>query len=171
MAANYDQIMATLDSVAFGVSLSTQRLNDLLKNAIFSMEESGYLAFPIAVSSFAEQDLYQDVYRIRNGFTLSNRTTLASIASLLRRRMRTFSRPMGGGLSMRSTRSTRSTSRRWVSKATRSLKKGSLSRKAKRSHMTTTAFACKVLRSPGSFSKQTRRQAQFYKNINRSHRC
>lgn len=169
--------MATLDSVAFGVSLSTQQLNDLLKNAIFSMEESGYLAFPIAVSSFYEQDLYQDVYRIRNGFTLSNRTTLASIASLLRRRMRTFSRPMGG-VSMRSTRSTmltrstRSTSRRWVSKATRSLKhKGSLSRKAKRSHMTTTAFACKVLRSPGSFSKQTRRQAQFYKNINRSHRC
>jgi hypothetical protein len=37
--------------------------------------------------------------------------------------------------------------------------------------MSTQAFACKVLRNPEQYTLQTRRQAQFYKNINRSHRC
>lgn len=59
--------------------------------------------------------------------------------------------------------------RSWVSKAERSLKhRGSLSRKAKRAGMSTGAFACKSLRSK---NKQTRRQAQFYVNINKKHKC
>lgn len=75
---------------------------------------------------------------------------------------------MNGG--KRSKRSKRS--KRWVSKAVGSLKRtGSLTRKAKRSKMSTQAFACKVLRSPKNFTLQTRRQAQFYRNINKSHRC
>jgi len=66
-------------------------------------------------------------------------------------------------------RSRRSGRKNWVTKAERSMKHpGALSRKARRAGMSTGAFACKSLRSKNI---QTRRQAQFYVNINKSHKC
>lgn len=62
--------------------------------------------------------------------------------------------------------------KRWVSQAIGTIKhEGSLSRKASRARKSVPTFACEVLRSPGRFTDQTRRQAQFYVNINKTHRC
>lgn len=65
-------------------------------------------------------------------------------------------------------------SKRWVQKSMKRImpkKRGSFSRKAARARRTTHAFACSVLRSPQKFSPSTVRQANFFRNINRSHRC
>ena len=73
------------------------------------------------------------------------------------------SRFSGGAKKRRSRKS-----KKWVSKATSSLKKpGSLTRQAKAARMTTKAFAHRVLRNPSHYSLTTRRRAQFFVNINR----
>lgn len=60
----------------------------------------------------------------------------------------------------------------WVTKAEKSLKhKGSFSRAAAAKGLSTQAFACAVLRSKSKYTMATRRRAQFYVNINKSHRC
>lgn len=60
----------------------------------------------------------------------------------------------------------------WVSKAEKKIKnKGSFSRAAAAKGLSTQAFACDVLRSKSKYDARTRRRAQFYVNINKSHRC
>ncbi len=61
----------------------------------------------------------------------------------------------------------------WVAGAiAKSRKSGEFSLKASRKGLSTQDFACKVLGSPEAFDLATRRQAQFYYNINRNHqRC
>lgn len=67
--------------------------------------------------------------------------------------------------------SLRGGTKKWVQKAEKSIRRrGELGRKAAAAGMTTGAYACKVLRDPAS-DTLTRRQAQFYVNINKSHRC
>jgi len=63
--------------------------------------------------------------------------------------------------------------RNWVSKAvSKSKHTGEFSLKAAKNGLTSQQYACKVLQSPSKHDLRTRRQAQFYKNINRSHdRC
>jgi hypothetical protein len=64
------------------------------------------------------------------------------------------------------------TPKRWVSKITAKLEHpGSLSNKAKRAGKDTHTFACDVLRSPSKYSEQTRKQAQFFVNINKHNKC
>lgn len=64
---------------------------------------------------------------------------------------------------------------RWVQKAERSIERkghtGIFSRKAEEHGVTTTAFACKVLANKDSYDPKTVKQANFYRNINKSHRC
>lgn len=58
----------------------------------------------------------------------------------------------------------------WVSKAEGKIKhKGALSRKARNAGMSTQDYACYVLKN--SSDPLTRRQAQFYVNINGEHLC
>lgn len=86
-----------------------------------------------------------------------------------------------GGRSMRSPRSSRMrmfggkksrSSRRWVQKAEKSLRHpGALSRKAESRGMSTGAFACHVLKNKAQYTMQTRKEAQFYVNINKQHAC
>lgn len=63
----------------------------------------------------------------------------------------------------------------WVQKAERSIERkghtGIFSQKAKKHGLTTTAFACKVLANKDSYDPKTVKQANFYRNINKSHRC
>jgi hypothetical protein len=49
---------------------------------------------------------------------------------------------------------------------------GHFSRVAKRHGLTTQQLACRVLKAPkGMFDAKLRRQANFYVNINKSHKC
>ncbi len=60
----------------------------------------------------------------------------------------------------------------WVTKAEAKVKhKGSFSRAARSKGLSTQAFACSVLKSKSKYDARTRRRAQFYVNINKSHRC
>ena len=60
--------------------------------------------------------------------------------------------------------STRKTKKRWIQKAT-SKNKGAFSAKAKRAHMSTTAYANKVLRKGSKASTRTKRQAALAKTL------
>ena len=64
---------------------------------------------------------------------------------------------------------------RWVQNAESQISKrghaGTFHRKAMQHGLTTTAFACKVLANKGLYDAKTVKQANFYRNINRSHRC
>lgn len=69
-------------------------------------------------------------------------------------------------------KSKKKTPKRWVGKVTAKLQHpGSLSHKAARAGMDTHDFACSVLKSPSRHSDQTRRQAQFFVNINKHNKC
>lgn len=58
---------------------------------------------------------------------------------------------------------------RWIAAALKKTKKGVFSSKARRAGMSTSAYACKMLRSPAD--SVTRKEAQMYVNMNRSRRC
>lgn len=74
---------------------------------------------------------------------------------------------LGGGKSR-----SKKSPKRWVSKVTSHLEHpGSLTRKAQRAGKDTHDFACAVLRSPSKYTSQTRKQAQFFVNINKHNSC
>ena len=66
--------------------------------------------------------------------------------------------------------SARGGSKRWISGALQRSVKGRFSKKARKSGMSTQAFACHVLRS-SEYDTRTRREAQMFINMNRSRRC
>jgi len=77
--------------------------------------------------------------------------------------------------SSKSMRSKSRRSKRWVQDAEESIRKkrhvGLFSKKARDHGMSTTEFACKVLANRNDFDAKTVKQANFYRNINKSHRC
>jgi hypothetical protein len=79
----------------------------------------------------------------------------------------------GGGSKRKSNR--KRSPKQWVQNAERSIEKkghrGLFSRKAEMHGLSTTAFACKVLANRDLFDARTVKQANFYRNINKSHRC
>lgn len=75
---------------------------------------------------------------------------------------------LGGGAKSKR----RKSPKRWVSKVTNQLEHpGSLTRKASRAGKDTHTFACEVLKSPSKYTLQTRKQAQFFVNINKHNKC
>ena len=67
--------------------------------------------------------------------------------------------------------SPKSSPNKWIARAVSMSKKGRFAAKAERAGMTTSMFACHVLKNKLEYSLQTCREAQMYVNMNRSRRC
>lgn len=119
------------------------------------------------------------LYAVENGYVLNRSRSRKSPISKTRKYKTKRSRVRGGEQSVPQSqtvfeggKSKKKTPKRWVGKVTEKLRHpGSLSNKARRAGKDTHQFACDVLKSPSRYSDQTRKQAQFFVNINKHNKC